>query len=169
VKYKPWTRGRERVCVCVWSYLVGKPEYVNFLLASSLFRKTHVPIAAPLFLHTSLVARTKARNILIFTLTYIQMIVLVTVWPMPLWGGIIRQLIQNNVAGSAENFQVVSWKFDPDVADRRRVEFERKYGVRGQKLIARLGQGEDGYQEERRLRQIERDVEAGYLHANDPN
>jgi hypothetical protein len=96
------------------------------------------------------------------------MIVLVTVSPLPLWGGIIKRLIQDNLAGSAENFQVVSWKFDPDVADRRRVEFERKYGVHGRKLIARLGQGEDGYQEERRLRQIEKDVEAGYLHANDP-
>lgn len=97
-----------------------------------------------------------------------MMIVLVMVSPLPLWGGIIRQLIRENLAGSAENFQVVSWKFDPDVADRRSAEFERKHGVRGQKLIARLGQGEDGYQEERRLRQIERDVQAGYPHANDP-
>lgn len=64
---------------------------------------------------------------------------------------------------------MVSWKFDPDAADRRRVEFEQKYGVRGQKLIARLGQGFDGNHEERKLKQIERDKRAGYPHVNDPN
>lgn len=89
--------------------------------------------------------------------------------PLPLWGSIIKQLIQENLAGPPGNFQVVSWKFDPDAADRRRVEFEQKYGVRGQKLIARLGQGFDGNHEERKLKQIERDKRAGYPHVNDPN
>jgi hypothetical protein len=89
--------------------------------------------------------------------------------PLPLWGGIIRQLIQNNLAGPPGNFQVVSWKFDPNVADRRRVEFEQKYGVHGQKLIARLGQGVDAYHEERRVKQIERNTQADYPHVNDPN
>jgi hypothetical protein len=104
-----------------------------------------------------------------FTLTYLQVVVVLMVSPLPAWGGIIKQLIQENLAGPVVNFQVVSWKFDPDAADRRRVEFEQKHGVRGQKLIARLGYGEDGYHKERRLKQIERDTQAGYPHVNDPN
>ena len=87
--------------------------------------------------------------------------------PLPSWSGIIRQIIQQNLAGSPENFQVVSWRFDPDAAYRRSAEFEEKYGVHGQKLIARLGQGEDGHHEEHRLKQIQRDTEAGYPHVND--
>ena len=100
-------------------------------------------------------------------LTYVQVIVVLLFSPLSSWSGIIRQIIQQNLAGAAENFQVVSWKFDPDIAYRRRAEFEEKHGVYGQKLIARLGQGEDGHHEERRLKQIERDREAGYPHVND--
>ena len=96
-----------------------------------------------------------------------QVIVVLLFSPLSSWSGIIRQIIQQNLAGAAENFQVVSWKFDPDIAYRRRAEFEEKHGVYGQKLIARLGQGEDGHHEERRLKQIERDREAGYPHVND--
>jgi hypothetical protein len=87
--------------------------------------------------------------------------------PLSSWSGIIKQIIQQNLAGLPENFEVVSWKFDPDAAHRRRAEFEDKHGVYGQRLIARLGQGEDGHQEERRLKQIERDRVAGYPHVND--
>ncbi|GFG29828.1 hypothetical protein Cfor_02792 [Coptotermes formosanus] len=97
----------------------------------------------------------------------LTVIVVLMISPLSSWSGVIRQLIQQNLAGLPENFKVVSWKFDPDVAYRRRAEFEDKHGVHGQKLIARLGQGEDGHQEERRLRQIERDREAGYPHVND--
>jgi hypothetical protein len=81
----------------------------------------------------------------------------------------MRRLIQDNLAGPVENFQVVSWKFDPDAAERRRALFQQLHGVHGQELIARLGQGEDGYQDERRRKQIERDKQAGYLHAEEPN
>jgi hypothetical protein len=35
------------------SSLVGKLEHVNFLLVSPFVRKTHVPITAPFFFHTS--------------------------------------------------------------------------------------------------------------------
>lgn len=100
-------------------------------------------------------------------LTYVQVIVVLMLSPLSSSPGIIRQLIQQNLAGSAENFQVVSWKFDPDAAYRRRAEFEEKHGVYSQKLIARLGQGEDGHHEERRLEQIKRDKEAGYPHVNE--
>ena len=96
-----------------------------------------------------------------------QVIVVLMLSPLSSSTGIIRQLIQQNLAGSEENFQVVSWKFDPDAAYRRRAEFEEKHGVYAQKLIARLGQGEDGHHEERRRKQIERDNEAGYPHVNE--
>jgi hypothetical protein len=100
-------------------------------------------------------------------LTSVQVIVVLMLSPLSSRSGLIRQFIQQNLAGSAENFRVVSWKFDPDAAYRRRAEFEEKHGVYGQKLIARLGQGEDGHHEERRRKQIEQDKEAGYPDVNE--
>ncbi|XP_069681512.1 uncharacterized protein [Periplaneta americana] len=99
--------------------------------------------------------------------TLLAVVLVLLVSPLPTWSMILRYLIKNNLAGAPENFQVVSWRFDPDVADRRRVEFEQKYGLHGEKLIARLGQGDDGYPEERKREQIERDRREGYPHVND--
>ncbi|PSN45595.1 hypothetical protein C0J52_15078, partial [Blattella germanica] len=66
----------------------------------------------------------------------LQVGLLLTICTLTSKGGIIRQLIQDNLAGRPENFQVVSWKFDPDVAERRSVEFQDKFGVHGERLIA---------------------------------
>ena len=86
----------------------------------------------------------------------------------PCWGAsaidILRQLIQDNLSGRPENFRVVSWKFDPDVAERRSVEFQEKFGLHGERLIARLGQGDDGYVDERRRKQIMRDQDIDPRH-----
>ena len=87
----------------------------------------------------------------------------VTLMTPPCWGvspiSLLRQLIQDNLSGRPENFKVVSWKFDPDIAERRSREFQDKYGVHGERLIARLGQGDDGFLEEWKQHQIARDQE----------
>ncbi|KAJ9580103.1 hypothetical protein L9F63_004245 [Diploptera punctata] len=77
---------------------------------------------------------------------------------------LLRQLIQENLAGRPENFKVVSWKFDPDISERRSVEFQEKYGVHGERLIERLGLGDDGYLEERKQQQIIREQEIDPRH-----
>lgn len=51
----------------------------------------------------------------------------------------------------------MSWPIDPDAGLRRRIEFESVNGRYSNKLVERLGLGEDGRTEERRARQRLRD------------
>lgn len=53
--------------------------------------------------------------------------------------------------------QTVSWPFDPEAGQRRRVEYEAVNGRYGWKHVERVGLGEDGRDEERRQKQIYRD------------
>ncbi|XP_063227121.1 uncharacterized protein LOC134533525 [Bacillus rossius redtenbacheri] len=73
-------------------------------------------------------------------------------------GGLIRRLIAENLAGPPEQRVAARYEFDPDVAARRRAEFEELHGPRGERLVERLGLGEDGFSRERRLRQRARDL-----------
>lgn len=70
---------------------------------------------------------------------------------------LIRRLIRDNLAGEPINFVTQKWEFDPDVADRRRPEFESRYGMKGWKLIQHFGLGEDGFKQQRLEEQNARD------------
>nr|CAD7196967.1 unnamed protein product [Timema douglasi] len=59
--------------------------------------------------------------------------------------GIIRQLIQMNLAGPPVLRQQQRWEFDPEVADMRSPGYQAQYGRRGEHLIESLGRGEEGY------------------------
>jgi len=67
-------------------------------------------------------------------------------------------LIQNNVLGSAEFHRQQSWPFDPNVSARRTHEFVALHGDKSERLIERIGLGQDGRQEERREQQAVRDI-----------
>ncbi|XP_075217156.1 uncharacterized protein LOC142322221 [Lycorma delicatula] len=69
----------------------------------------------------------------------------------------IINLLRESFAGKPEFHRKQSWPFDPEVAARRRVDFERINGYRSMGLIERLGLGEDGRQDERRIQQAIRD------------
>ncbi|XP_050422087.1 uncharacterized protein LOC126834308 [Adelges cooleyi] len=72
-------------------------------------------------------------------------------------GGIIS-LLQNNVLGAPLFHKQQSWPFDPDEASRRAPEFIALHGYKSDRLIERIGLGLDGRQEQRRQKQVERDI-----------
>nr|CAD7458968.1 unnamed protein product [Timema tahoe] len=59
--------------------------------------------------------------------------------------GIIRQLIQMNLAGPPVLRQQQHWEFDPEIADMRSPGYQAQYGRRGEQLIESLGRGEEGF------------------------
>ena len=77
--------------------------------------------------------------------------------PSPRPAGIIYTLLRDNVAGAPVAHQKQVWSFDPTLSLRRRKEFEKLHGYRGELLVERAGLGEDGHQDERRLQQLARD------------
>ncbi|XP_022189229.1 uncharacterized protein LOC111047714 [Nilaparvata lugens] len=66
-------------------------------------------------------------------------------------------LLKDSVAGTPQFFNKQKWDFDPDVASRRQVEFQKVHGYRSLKLIEELGLGEDGRKLERLQQQRLRD------------
>ena len=66
-------------------------------------------------------------------------------------------LIQNNIVGLPVLHEEQTWPFDPEVGIRRSREYQRINGRYGELAIEKLGLGEDGYEEERRAQQAERD------------
>ncbi|XP_054278492.1 uncharacterized protein LOC129005188 [Macrosteles quadrilineatus] len=50
------------------------------------------------------------------------------------------------------------WDFDPEVSKRRNPGYEALHGHHSERLIERLGLGEDGREEERRQQQAIRDI-----------
>lgn len=54
-------------------------------------------------------------------------------------------------------FQTISWPIDPDAGLRRRKEYVANNGLYGYKHVERIGLGEDGRTEERRIQQYYRD------------
>ncbi|KAK6624735.1 hypothetical protein RUM44_011595 [Polyplax serrata] len=53
--------------------------------------------------------------------------------------------------------QTFDWPIDPDAGLRRRKEYEAINGRYGFKHVEKIGLGEDGKEEERRLQQLYRD------------
>lgn len=72
--------------------------------------------------------------------------------------GFLIGLIQNNVLGAPELHRQQSWPFDPSVSARRAPEFIALHGDKSEKLIERIGLGNDGRQNERREQQAIRDL-----------
>ncbi|XP_077295954.1 uncharacterized protein LOC143918119 [Arctopsyche grandis] len=62
----------------------------------------------------------------------------------------IRDFIQINIAGVPVLHQQSQWEFDPDISLKRRALWEEVNGIKGEKLIDRLGLGMDGKEAERR-------------------
>ncbi|XP_068083566.1 uncharacterized protein [Anabrus simplex] len=89
---------------------------------------------------------------------FLMLGVILTAVPADAVVGLIRTLIRDNLAGKPVNFQVQEWRFDPYVAERMRPEYEALNGIRGEELIERFGLGEDGYTEQRRELQRQRDI-----------
>lgn len=79
--------------------------------------------------------------------------------------GIIRDLLQYNLAGHPVLHKDQSWPFDPDVGKRRSRQYQDLNGIYGEKAIERLGLGIDGYDRERLEKQKARD--AGHLDGSD--
>ncbi len=65
--------------------------------------------------------------------------------------------VRENVAGAPLSHTPQAWSFDPNVALRRRAEFQQLHGYRGYALVERSGLGEDGFQEQRRQQLRARD------------
>lgn len=72
--------------------------------------------------------------------------------------GILRDLIQYNLAGHPVLHKDQSWPFDPDIGKRRSRQYQELNGIYGEKAIERLGLGIDGYDRERLEKQRARDV-----------
>ncbi|CAD7092319.1 unnamed protein product [Hermetia illucens] len=71
--------------------------------------------------------------------------------------GIIKNLLQENVAGNPVIHQKSEYDFDPEVAKKRRQLFYETHGYRAEKFIERIGVGIDGQEDERRVEQSYRD------------
>ncbi|EDW85949.2 uncharacterized protein Dwil_GK22872 [Drosophila willistoni] len=71
---------------------------------------------------------------------------------------LITETLQNNVAGEPITHERTEWNFDPEAAKKARAIYFEKNGFRSSKFIERLGVGLDGYHEERRKEQGERDL-----------
>ncbi|XP_034101993.1 uncharacterized protein LOC132792839 [Drosophila nasuta] len=70
----------------------------------------------------------------------------------------ITETLQNNVAGEPVIHERTNWNFDPEGAKKARAIYYEKNGYRSAKFIESIGVGLDGYHEERRQQQQERDV-----------
>lgn len=70
---------------------------------------------------------------------------------------IITGLIQKNVLGLPMLHENQNWPFDPEAGARNAVEYQKTNGVLGEKLIERIGLGNDGQQERRLQEQRKRD------------
>ncbi|KAG5885042.1 hypothetical protein JTB14_033361 [Gonioctena quinquepunctata] len=71
--------------------------------------------------------------------------------------GIIRDLIEFNIAGHPILHKDQKWSFDPDVGKRRSRQYQEINGILGEKAIETLGLGIDGYDRERLEQQRVRD------------
>nr|XP_023020804.1 uncharacterized protein LOC111509317 isoform X1 [Leptinotarsa decemlineata] len=71
--------------------------------------------------------------------------------------GIIRDLVEFNVAGHPVLHKDQKWEFDPEVGKRRSRQYQEINGILGEKAIERLGLGIDGYDRERLEDQQRRD------------
>ncbi|TMW44079.1 hypothetical protein DOY81_010837 [Sarcophaga bullata] len=71
---------------------------------------------------------------------------------------LITETLQNNVAGEPITHERTNWDFDPDVSQKRRSLFYETHGFRAAKFIERIGVGQDGLEQERRLEQQQRDI-----------
>ncbi|XP_059044941.1 uncharacterized protein LOC131840764 [Achroia grisella] len=71
--------------------------------------------------------------------------------------GPIESFIRTNLIGHPVILKPQTWEFDPDIALRRRKQFIELNGDKGEKLIERIGLGIDGRDQERLLRQRQRD------------
>lgn len=72
--------------------------------------------------------------------------------------GIIKDLLQYNLAGHPVLHKDQSWPFDPDIGKRRSRQYQELNGIYGEKAIERLGLGIDGYDRERLEKQRARDL-----------
>lgn len=71
--------------------------------------------------------------------------------------GPLTGFIRTNFIGHPVIHDKQIWIFDPDVALKRRRQFIELHGDKGEKLIERLGLGNDGNDEERLEMQRQRD------------
>nr|XP_004923471.1 uncharacterized protein LOC101737849 [Bombyx mori] len=58
--------------------------------------------------------------------------------------GLIGSFVRTNLIGYPVIHDKAVWKFDPDVAKKRREQFIELHGDKGERLIERLGLGIDG-------------------------
>ncbi|CAH0774714.1 unnamed protein product [Bemisia tabaci] len=66
--------------------------------------------------------------------------------------------LRDAIAGSNDYHKKQKWEFDPNVAARRRPEFEALHGHHSEILIEKFGLGKDGRMEQRRQEQAIRDI-----------
>ncbi|KAK9875385.1 hypothetical protein WA026_007780 [Henosepilachna vigintioctopunctata] len=71
--------------------------------------------------------------------------------------GIIKDLLQFNVAGIPIVHKTYDFPFDPDAGPRKSRDYQEANGRFGAKAIERLGLGEDGREVERLAEQRQRD------------
>ncbi|KAL3286266.1 hypothetical protein HHI36_000776 [Cryptolaemus montrouzieri] len=71
--------------------------------------------------------------------------------------GIIKDVIQYNIAGIPILHKTIPFPFDPDAGSKRSIEYQAVNGRYGEKAIERLGLGTDGRQLERLEEQRRKD------------
>lgn len=71
--------------------------------------------------------------------------------------GAIREFLHSNLLGYPVIHEEAAWPFDPEISLKRRKLWEETNGIKGEKLIERLGLGIDGGADERLEKQRARD------------
>lgn len=71
----------------------------------------------------------------------------------------VKDLLQYNVFGIPVLHKKQEWTFDPDEGPRRSRQYQELNGRFGEKAIERLGLGVDGFEQERRIQQKQRDLQ----------